>query len=71
MIRWLDFRPHLTQAEIGPDWIATAGIGQNQSFAQTMPKVRLPIRKRTIKPIAAPHNDLFLGYVGSMDLVAL
>ncbi len=46
-----------------------------------MPKVRFPIRKRTIKPIAAPHNDLFLGYVGSriserkqlvgMDLVTL
>ncbi len=48
-----------------------AAFGQNQSFAQTMPKVRFPIRKRPIKPIAAPHNDLLLGYVGSMDLVAL
>jgi hypothetical protein len=29
-----------------------------------MPKVRFPIRKRTIEPIAAEHNDLFGGYVG-------
>jgi hypothetical protein len=28
-----------------------------------MPKVRLLIRKRTIEPIAAAHNDLFVGYV--------
>jgi hypothetical protein len=28
-----------------------------------MRKVRLPIRKRTIEPIAAAHNDLFVGYV--------
>ncbi len=58
-----------------------AGFGQNRSFAGASPNVRLQIRKRTIKPIAAPHNDLFLGCVGSriserkqlvgMDLVAL
>ena len=29
-----------------------------------MPKVRFPIRKRTIEPITAAHNDLFVGYVG-------
>jgi hypothetical protein len=29
-----------------------------------VPKVRFPIRKRTIEPIAAGHNDLFVGYVG-------
>ena len=41
-----------------------AGIGQKQSFTGTMPKVRLQIRKRTFEPIAAAHNDLFVGYVG-------
>jgi len=29
-----------------------------------VPNVGFPIRKRTIEPIAAAHNDLFVGYVG-------
>jgi hypothetical protein len=29
-----------------------------------MPKVRFLISKRTIEPIAAAHDDLFVGYVG-------
>ena len=29
-----------------------------------MPKIRFPIRKRTIEPIAAAQNGLFVGYVG-------
>ncbi len=29
-----------------------------------MPKVHSQIRKRTIEPIAAAHNDLLVGYVG-------
>jgi hypothetical protein len=41
-----------------------AGIGQKQSLAETMPKVRFPIRKRTIEPTSAAHNSLFVGYVG-------
>ncbi len=40
-----------------------AGFGQKQSFTGTMPKVRFLIRKRTIEPIAAAHNDLSLGNV--------
>jgi hypothetical protein len=40
-----------------------AGIGQKQSFTGTMPKVRFPIRKRTIELVAAAPNDLFVGYV--------
>jgi hypothetical protein len=40
-----------------------AGFGQKQSFTGTMPNVRFPIRKRTFEPIAAAHNDLFVGYV--------
>ncbi len=28
-----------------------------------MPKVRFRIRKETFEPIAAPQNDLFVGYV--------
>jgi hypothetical protein len=46
-----------------------------------MPYVRLQIGKRTIEPIAAAQNDLFVGYVGfgtckrkplfSADFVAL
>ena len=44
-----------------------AGIGQKQSFTETMRKVRLPIRKRTIEPIAAAHNDLFVGYVIGLE----
>ncbi len=41
-----------------------AGIGQKQSLAETMPKVRFPIRKRTFEAIAAAHDDLFVGNVG-------
>jgi hypothetical protein len=40
-----------------------AAFGQKQSFTGTMPKVRFPIRKRTIEPIAAAHNDLVVGNV--------
>ena len=40
-----------------------AGIGQKQSLTGTMPKVRFRIRKETFEPIAAPQNDLFVGYV--------
>jgi hypothetical protein len=41
-----------------------AGFGQYRSFNGTVPKVRFPIRKRTIEPTAATHNNLFIGYVG-------
>ena len=43
-------------------WIATAEIGQNRSFTGPIPKVRFPIRKRTIEPISAAYDDLFVGY---------
>ena len=42
----------------------TAGIGQKQSLAETMRKVRFTIRKRTFEAIAAAQNDLFVGHVG-------
>ena len=58
-----------------------AGIGQERPYTRAIPKVRFLIRMRTFEPIAAPHNDLLVGYVGSrtserkqlvgMDLVAL
>jgi len=41
-----------------------AGFGQKWSFTGTIPKVRFPIRKRTIEPIDAAPNELFVGYVG-------
>ena len=41
-----------------------AGFGQKRSFAGTLSKVRFPIRKRTIEPIAAARNDLFVVCVG-------
>jgi hypothetical protein len=43
---------------------ATAAFGQNRSFAGASPNVRFPIRKRTFEPIAAAHNDLFVGHAG-------
>ncbi len=39
------------------------GVGQKRSFAGASPNVRLQIRKRTIAPIAAAQNGLFVGYV--------
>ena len=42
---------------------ATAAFGQKQSLAETMRKVRFPIRKQTFEPIAAAQNDLFAGNV--------
>ncbi len=42
----------------------TAGIGQKRSLAAASPNVRLWIRKQSFEPIAAAHNDLFVGYVG-------
>jgi hypothetical protein len=41
-----------------------AASGQQGPFAGTVSKVRFRIRKRTIEPTAASHNDLFVGYVG-------
>jgi hypothetical protein len=41
-----------------------AGFGQQRPLAGTERKVRFRIRKRTIEPTAAAHNDLFVGYVG-------
>jgi hypothetical protein len=43
---------------------ATAAFGQKQSLTETARKVRVPIRKQTFEPVAAAHNDLFVGYVG-------
>ncbi len=40
-----------------------AGFGQKRSLAAASPNVRLWIRKRTIEPIAAAHNDLVVGNV--------
>ena len=40
------------------------GFGHKRSLTGTMPKVRFRTRKRTIEPIAAVHNYLFVGYVG-------
>ena len=40
-----------------------AGIGHKRPFAGTSPKGSLQIRKRTIEPITAAHNDLFVRYV--------
>jgi hypothetical protein len=42
---------------------APAAFGQKRSFTGTTPKVRFPIRKQTIEPIAAVHNVLSVGNV--------
>ncbi len=45
-------------------FVGYAAFGQKRSLAAASPNVRLWIRKRTIEPIAAAHNGLFLDYVG-------
>ena len=39
-------------------------FGQKRSLAGAWRNDRLRIRKRTIEPIAAARNDLFVGYAG-------
>jgi len=39
------------------------GFGQERSSTRAIRKVRLQIRNPTLDPIAAAHNDLFMGYV--------
>jgi hypothetical protein len=40
-----------------------ARFGQERSFTGTIRKVRLQIRKQTIEPITAAHNDHSVGNV--------